>query len=145
MGNRIPDGYCEPFDVLGDQKYAAEMETIASNLGSSVNGHLCIFCGKVYSRKYGLKIHIRTHSGYKPLKCKFCQRPFGDPSNLNKHVRLHSATQTDGDLLMVTTDTQSSSDEMITCQMCHKTLKNDKNLQRHLKLHQRTFTDNDNN
>ena len=51
--------------------------------------HLCIYCGKWYSRKYGLKIHMRTHTGYKPLKCKFCYRPFGDPSNLNKHIRLH--------------------------------------------------------
>ena len=32
--------------------------------------HMCPYCGKFYSRKYGLKIHIRTHTGYKPLKCK---------------------------------------------------------------------------
>lgn len=40
-------------------KRAVEMETIASNLGKFKQGHLCIYCGKVYSRKYGLKIHIR--------------------------------------------------------------------------------------
>lgn len=79
---------------------AAHLETIASNMGansssttkpstSNSGGHLCIYCGKIYSRKYGLKIHIRTHTGFKPLKCKYCFRPFGDPSNLNKHVRLH--------------------------------------------------------
>lgn len=39
--------------------HAAQMETIVSNLGKSKQGHLCIYCGKVYSRKYGLKIHIR--------------------------------------------------------------------------------------
>ncbi|XP_071521015.1 uncharacterized protein Prdm13 [Panulirus ornatus] len=72
----------------------AEMETLVSNLGRSRRGHLCLYCGKVYSRKYGLKIHIRTHTGYKPLKCKVCLRPFGDPSNLNKHVRLHAEGET---------------------------------------------------
>lgn len=69
---------------------AAHLETIVSNMGTSKQGHLCIYCGKLYSRKYGLKIHIRTHTGFKPLNCKYCLRPFGDPSNLNKHVRLHT-------------------------------------------------------
>ncbi|GIY12591.1 hypothetical protein CEXT_89871 [Caerostris extrusa] len=62
----------------------------SSNYFTSSSGHVCSYCGKVYSRKYGLKIHVRTHTGYKPLKCKYCFRPFSDPSNLNKHVRLHS-------------------------------------------------------
>ncbi|KAK0174441.1 hypothetical protein PV327_010210 [Microctonus hyperodae] len=42
---------------------------------------------KVYTRKYGLKIYIRTQTGYKPLKYKFCSKSFGDPINLNKHMR----------------------------------------------------------
>lgn len=72
----------------------AQIETLVSSLGKSRQGHVCLYCGKCYSRKYGLKIHIRTHTGYKPLKCKFCSRPFGDPSNLNKHVRLHAEGET---------------------------------------------------
>lgn len=44
-------------DILYQQ--AVEMETIVSNLGRFKQGHLCVFCGKVYSRKYGLKIHTR--------------------------------------------------------------------------------------
>lgn len=42
---------------------AAHLETLVSNMGTSKQGHLCIYCGKLYSRKYGLKIHIRTHTG----------------------------------------------------------------------------------
>ncbi|XP_076659702.1 PR/SET domain 13 [Halictus rubicundus] len=94
--------------------HAAQMETIVSNLGKSKQGHLCIYCGKVYSRKYGLKIHIRTHTGYKPLKCKYCQRPFGDPSNLNKHVRLHSDGETP-----------------YRCELCGKVLVRRRDLERH--------------
>ncbi|KAK2585430.1 hypothetical protein KPH14_010097 [Odynerus spinipes] len=96
--------------------HAAQMETIVSNLGKSKQGHLCIYCGKVYSRKYGLKIHIRTHTGYKPLKCKFCQRPFGDPSNLNKHVRLHADGETP-----------------YRCELCGKVLVRRRDLERHIK------------
>ncbi|CAK1552432.1 unnamed protein product [Leptosia nina] len=70
----------------------AELETIAAAWGRAREGHICVYCGKMYSRKYGLKIHIRTHTGYKPLRCRHCARAFADPSNLNKHVRLHAAS-----------------------------------------------------
>ncbi|XP_001604522.2 sal-like protein 3 [Nasonia vitripennis] len=100
--------------------HAAHMETVASNLGKSKAGHQCIYCGKIYSRKYGLKIHIRTHTGYKPLKCKFCLRPFGDPSNLNKHVRLHA----DGDT-------------PYRCHLCDKVLVRRRDLERHIRSRHR--------
>lgn len=95
---------------------AAQIETIVSNMGSSKQGHLCIYCGKIYSRKYGLKIHIRTHTGFKPLKCKFCLRPFGDPSNLNKHVRLH----------------MQGGSSIFKCHLCDKVMVRRRDLQRHL-------------
>ncbi|KAJ9584407.1 hypothetical protein L9F63_021245, partial [Diploptera punctata] len=103
-------------DTRTDHHHAAEMETLVSNLGRSKQGHLCIYCGKIYSRKYGLKIHIRTHTGYKPLKCKFCMRPFGDPSNLNKHVRLHA-----------------EGDTPYRCNLCGKILVRRRDLERHIK------------
>ncbi|XP_059612616.1 zinc finger protein 77 [Phlebotomus argentipes] len=94
---------------------AAHLETIVSNMGSSKAGHVCVYCGKLYSRKYGLKIHIRTHTGFKPLKCKYCLRPFGDPSNLNKHVRLHS-----------------QANSVYKCHICDKVLVRRRDLQRHI-------------
>ncbi|XP_041354496.1 uncharacterized protein LOC121372272 [Gigantopelta aegis] len=96
----------EPLDLLPRSLY----------LSKSRKGHLCIYCGKLYSRKYGLKIHLRTHTGYKPLKCKVCLRPFGDPSNLNKHVRLHA-----------------EGDTPYRCQYCGKVLVRRRDLERHVK------------
>ncbi|XP_017840150.1 zinc finger protein ZFMSA12A [Drosophila busckii] len=109
---------------------AAQIEAIVSNMGASKQGHLCIYCGKVYSRKYGLKIHIRTHTGFKPLKCKFCLRPFGDPSNLNKHVRLHLQAQTGGSDMHI--DVDGESETTYQCRLCHKTLARRRDLQRHM-------------
>ena len=55
----------------------------------SKGGYLCDKCGKVYCRKYVLKIHQRVHSGEKPLACHICGKCFSDPSNMKKHVKLH--------------------------------------------------------
>lgn len=96
---------------------AAQLETIVSNMGTSKQGHICIYCGKLYSRKYGLKIHIRTHTGFKPLKCKYCLRPFGDPSNLNKHIRLHVQEKS-----------------LYKCNLCSKILVRRRDLLRHINI-----------
>lgn len=69
---------------------AAHLEALAAAWGRSRAGHVCVYCGKLHARRYGLKIHLRTHTGYRPLRCRHCARPFGDPSNLNKHERLHA-------------------------------------------------------
>ncbi|XP_075233841.1 PR/SET domain 13 [Lycorma delicatula] len=107
-------GSIEQRNLIAQQ--AVDMESFVSNLGKSKQGHLCIYCGKIYSRKYGLKIHIRTHTGFKPLKCKYCFRPFGDPSNLNKHVRLHAEGETP-----------------YKCELCSKILVRRRDLERHMK------------
>uniref|UniRef100_A0A914UHB0 C2H2-type domain-containing protein n=1 Tax=Plectus sambesii TaxID=2011161 RepID=A0A914UHB0_9BILA len=94
----------------------ATLELLATNLGKSLAGHRCIYCGKLYSRKYGLKIHLRTHTNYKPLQCKVCKRAFGDPSNLNKHTRLHAEAATTS----------------FKCHLCGKLLVRKRDLERHL-------------
>lgn len=98
-----------------DGTQTVELQIPDNYSGKSKKSHVCLFCGKVYNRKYGLKIHLRTHTGYKPLKCKVCSRPFSDPSNLNKHVRLHSQGETP-----------------YKCPYCNKILVRKRDLDRHI-------------
>ncbi|EZA60066.1 PR domain zinc finger protein, partial [Ooceraea biroi] len=74
-----------------DKMDPAEVEKSIKNIDPLPDGksYECMFCKRVISGKYNLKIHIRTHTGYKPLHCNICNHSWRDPSNFNKHLIRH--------------------------------------------------------
>ena len=54
--------------------------------------HRCHFdgCGKTFSEKPNLTIHIRKHTKEKPFACKQCGRAFSTRGNMRDHERRHS-------------------------------------------------------
>ncbi|CAG9772963.1 unnamed protein product [Ceutorhynchus assimilis] len=50
---------------------------------------ICNLCGKRYKNSKILLLHMRTHTGERPLKCDICSRTFALPSSFHKHKRIH--------------------------------------------------------
>lgn len=51
---------------------------------------ICQYCGKSFSSKVGLEIHLRIHRNEKPFECTDCDRKFRDAGTLALHKRVHS-------------------------------------------------------
>ncbi|KAK4882927.1 hypothetical protein RN001_006246 [Aquatica leii] len=51
--------------------------------------HKCCRCDKKFYALNELTIHMRKHTGEKPLKCNTCEKGFADPRSLAKHNKIH--------------------------------------------------------
>ncbi|XP_062129846.1 zinc finger protein 449 [Drosophila sulfurigaster albostrigata] len=56
---------------------------------NKIKPFICNVCGKKTARKASLIIHMRQHTGEKPLKCEHCKFATRDPSSLFKHRQRH--------------------------------------------------------
>lgn len=60
--------------------------------------HVCLQCGKGFTRRRELERHGVVHTGLKPFECPTCQKRFGRKDKLTQHRKTHliAAVQQNG-------------------------------------------------
>ena len=44
----------------------------------------------MFAERGKLTLHVHTHTGEKPFKCKFCEKRFSKKGDLTRHVHTHT-------------------------------------------------------
>lgn len=79
--------------------------------------HRCSECPKAYVYKYGLRIHMITHTGERPHRCPQCSRRFAHKCSLQRHILGHSGERTH------------------QCPLCPKACSHKHDLKTHMRTH----------
>lgn len=56
---------------------------------SGLKPHSCSVCGKAFTLRGNLTVHVRTHSCAQIYQCELCPEKFGDCKSFKRHQSIH--------------------------------------------------------
>lgn len=83
----------KPFECMHcDRKFRqwGDLKYHIVSIHSNEKNHQCEFCGKAFSRKYSLVVHLRIHTSERNYKCEFCAKSFRASTYLQNHRKIHT-------------------------------------------------------
>lgn len=57
---------------------------------TGIRRHKCHVCGKMFSRTFFLKTHMRVHTGERPYQCDICEQRFTQVGDMRRHRKRHN-------------------------------------------------------
>lgn len=119
---RIIDKSWEDLIEIDKTSETSKLQQLVDNIENKLTDpNQCIFCQKVMSCRSSLQMHIRTHTGERPFRCRICGRAFATKGNLKAHMSIHKI--------------KPPMRSQFKCPVCHQKFSNGIILQQHIRIH----------
>nr|XP_057928183.1 gastrula zinc finger protein XlCGF57.1-like isoform X3 [Doryrhamphus excisus] len=100
----------EPLEGNKDSKSDTKHQTNSKHFD-------CPECGKLFTQRGSLTVHMRIHTGEKPFTCSVCMKSFSRKENMMTHMRLHME------------------EEKYPCSLCPKRFTCKRSVETHMRTH----------
>ncbi len=80
----------EQHHVKTREKNCSQPESISLLKRRDKKSFSCAQCGKSFTNKHNIEVHMRIHTGEKPFTCDQCGKSFTQQGNLKNHMIIHT-------------------------------------------------------